>query len=184
MFAGVLAIAAPVFPRADDYAVDNIAGCILGGALGAVFSVLSRMHSGRLELAADAGRRMLQILGVVRPVVGAVAGVALFLIIDGEALDVFSQPDSSARAWSFYAGLAFVAGFSERWFQDMLAVDGGEGSTAPTSGKGASTPPSGSPPEVVPVPTSPTNPRAMTVQAATPEDAPAPQNADSDLTPG
>lgn len=120
-------VGAESLPRTDTEAVDILGGCILFGALGAVFSVLSRMHGGRLKLKVDAGQEMLWLLGAIRPVVGAVAGVALFLFIDGQAFDLISGPDDSARAYSYFAALAFLGGFSERWFQDMLVARVTEG---------------------------------------------------------
>jgi len=120
--AAVVAMAAPYLPRVDVVSADSIAGCLIGGALGAVFSVLSRMTSGSLTLKADSGRELLRLLGAVRPVVGAVAGVGLYFFIDGGALNVLSRPDDPARSYSYYTAFAFLAGFSERFFQDMLAT--------------------------------------------------------------
>jgi hypothetical protein len=91
---------------------------LVGGGLGAVVSVLQRMASRRLRLDPDAGDGMLLSLGAVRPIVGAIFGMALFALLDGGWLpSVEIAPENRT---SFYAGLGFLAGFNERFAQDML----------------------------------------------------------------
>jgi hypothetical protein len=106
------------------------AACILGrvpaeyvvalpaGALGAVVSVLQRMTSGNMELDFHAGSRMLTIYGAMRPVIGAVFGMAVFAAIAGGLLP--SIDVSTDAPLAFYAIVGFVAGFNERFAQDML----------------------------------------------------------------
>jgi hypothetical protein len=93
---------------------------LLGGGIGATVSVLQRMASNQLRLDYDAGSGMLMALGAVRPLIGAVFGMVLFCAIDGGWLP--SVDVSSAEALPFYAVLGFLAGFNERFAQDMLVA--------------------------------------------------------------
>lgn len=90
---------------------------LVGGGFGAVVSVLQRMASGRLKLDYNAGSGMLRALGAVRPLVGAIFGMVLFAIVDGGWLPI---DVSDNEPLSFYAVLGFLAGFNERFAQDML----------------------------------------------------------------
>jgi hypothetical protein len=87
------------------------------GALGALVSVLHRMTSGDLKLDFHAGKRMLTLFGAVRPVIGAVFGMALFVLLRGGLLPAIGTP---AVPLAFYAAIGFLAGFNERFAQDML----------------------------------------------------------------
>jgi hypothetical protein len=98
-----------------------VAGTLIAGALGSVVSVLVRMTRGRLQLDYEAGKSVLRLLGAVRPFVGAVFASALILLVEGGLLPL-KIPDESTQRTAFALGLAFLAGFSERWAQDMLAV--------------------------------------------------------------
>lgn len=88
------------------------------GALGALVSVLQRMTVGKLQLDVDAGKKMLTVLGAVRPVIGGVLGMAVFALFVGgvlPAVDAASHPPLA-----FYGAVGFLAGFNERFAQDML----------------------------------------------------------------
>ena len=93
---------------------------VLGGAAGAVVSVLNRMTGGRLLVRPEAGKKTIRALGFMRPVIGAVFGAVVFLFLDGGIVQVLSPPDGGANL-AFYAGLGFVSGFSERFAQDVIA---------------------------------------------------------------
>lgn len=93
---------------------------ILGGGIGATVSVLQRMASGSLRLDYDAGGRTLVTLGAVRPLIGAIFGIVLFSAVEGGWLPAIHVATGSALA--FYAVLGFLAGFNERFAQDMLVV--------------------------------------------------------------
>ena len=56
-------------------------------------------------------------LGSFRPVIGAVSGIALYFLVQTPLLSI----DPEARTLQFYAILAFLAGFSERWTQVTLS---------------------------------------------------------------
>jgi hypothetical protein len=89
------------------------------GAAGALVSVLQRMTSGRLRLDVHAGPKMTLAYGALRPAIGGVFGMALFVLLEGGLLPAVEIRDGAALA--FYAGIGFLAGFNERWAQDMLA---------------------------------------------------------------
>ncbi len=118
---GIIAISASVLVR---YVPDleatgkTLVGCLTAGAIGAVVSVLSRMTFGDLELDYDAGRRILTMLGAFRPVIGMVLGAAMWVLFESGVLAV--GPSDPAKMPFFHILIAFLAGFSERWAQDML----------------------------------------------------------------
>ncbi len=89
------------------------------GGIGAVVSVLTRMTSGRLRLDVHAGRGMLAVYGAVRPFVGAISGMVVFVLIVGGLLP---EIHASGPPLAFYTAIGFFAGFSERFAQDMLAT--------------------------------------------------------------
>jgi hypothetical protein len=90
--------------------------CIAAGALGALVSVLSRMAlPGKFELDPEVGRRTLFALGMYRPLVGSVFGLALYFLLSSSLLKV-TPPTQFA---TFVVG-AFLGGFSERFVRVML----------------------------------------------------------------
>jgi hypothetical protein len=89
--------------------------CYGAGALGALVSVLSRMgkpEHGRFNIDFELGRPLVRRLGVYRPFVGAIMGVALYFLLAGGLLDI-SVPQ--AKVPYYYGFAAFLAGFSERF---------------------------------------------------------------------
>jgi hypothetical protein len=99
----------------------NMSIAFAAGAAGALVSVMERLTSGKLEMNHEAGRAINVTLGAMRPFIGALFAVALFFFISGDLVSVFQQPDESQNERYFFAGLAFLAGFSERFAQDMVA---------------------------------------------------------------
>jgi hypothetical protein len=101
-------------------------GALLAGALGAVVSVVARINSGRFDLEYDVGRAYPFFLGGLRPLMGAIFGVALYFAVSSGRLDVI--PGSTTDDERFYAivVIGFLAGFSERWAKDTLAVASGQ----------------------------------------------------------
>jgi hypothetical protein len=93
---------------------------VLGGAAGAVVSVMNRMTSGNLEVRHEAGKKTIRALGFMRPVIGATFGAVVYLFLDGGIVQIVSPPDGGANL-AFYAALGFVSGFSERFAQDVIA---------------------------------------------------------------
>jgi hypothetical protein len=91
---------------------------LLTGGLGAMVSLLQRMSSGKLTLDIDASRDLLEVFGAMRPFIGAVFGLAVMALLLGGLIPAIEVPSDQKLA--FFAGVGFLAGFNERWAQDML----------------------------------------------------------------
>jgi hypothetical protein len=89
--------------------------CYGAGAIGALVSALSRMGAGPGTFSVDfeIGRPLLRRLGVYKPFVGAVFGVAAYFLLASELLA--SKQPGEGQALYFYGIVAFFAGFSERF---------------------------------------------------------------------
>lgn len=109
---------------------------LVAGGIGAVVSVMSRMMKAEgLALNHEAGQLHLMLLGGIRPLIGAVFGVVVFALITADLIPLKNaavmnnalptEPSAKAQALFFFAVIAFLAGFSERWAQDMLTVGQG-----------------------------------------------------------
>jgi hypothetical protein len=96
-----------------------VVAVMLAGGVGAVLSVLVRLMDNSIQLDLATGRFLLMAFGACRPVVGALFGVASYLLIAGQVFP-WKLPDDKAVHGYFFAGLALVAGFSERLAKDML----------------------------------------------------------------
>lgn len=95
----------------------------LAGAVGACLSVFQRLTTQDLKLDYRSASSMLRWFGALRPVVGAVTGMITFAIIkSGVVSNVIVVPADGGQLVAFVAVLAFLAAFSERFFQDMLRV--------------------------------------------------------------
>ena len=121
---GALAIACALlgasFYLTDTPAANGVA--LLAGGLGAVVSVLQQMTSGALHLDETAGSSMLFRFGALRPVVGGILGLAVATLFAGGLLPAISV--EPGQELPFYAAIGFLAGFSERFAQDMIANSG------------------------------------------------------------
>lgn len=101
------------------FGVDAAHGVALpAGGVGAMVSVLQRMSSGKLVLDVDAGRDLIEAFGAVRPFIGGIFGIALMAVLLGGLVPAIEVPDDGELA--FFAAIGFLAGFNERWAQDML----------------------------------------------------------------
>jgi hypothetical protein len=90
---------------------------IVAGGVGAVTSVMVRITRGqRLSVDTAQGRLVTLLAGAFRPLVGAVFGVALYVLVVAEFVPI----ELPAQREHFFAALAFLAGFSERWAQDTI----------------------------------------------------------------
>ncbi|HXZ57939.1 MAG TPA: hypothetical protein VEG40_10175 [Gaiellaceae bacterium] len=89
--------------------------CAGAGAVGALVSVLARMGTGGGQYKVDfeVGRPLLRRLGLYKPFVGAIFGVALYFLLASGLLR--TQPPSHSGSVFFYGIIAFFAGFSERF---------------------------------------------------------------------
>ncbi len=94
--------------------------CYGSGAVGALVSTISRMGKpeGRFNMDFELGRPLVRRLGVFRPFVGGIFGVALFFLLASGLLDL--KPGSGLEPY-YYGFAAFLAGFSERFATGMLA---------------------------------------------------------------
>jgi len=108
------------------------------GAAGAILSVMTRMkRRDAWGLEWEVGRKSVRFLGGIRPWIGAMFAFALYLALKGQLVDLLptinpGNPGQDTQAQTekalyFYATVAFLAGFSERWAQVLL---GGVGSKA------------------------------------------------------
>ena len=94
--------------------------CLVSGAVGATLSVMTRITWGRrLQVDSDQSTLVKVASGAFRPVIGALLGTAIYVLIKGGTLP-FAEPSSNREGVFFFVGLAFVAGFSERWAQDTI----------------------------------------------------------------
>jgi hypothetical protein len=107
--------------------------CYAAGAIGALVSVMSRMSkadSFRLDF--EVGRPALRRIGSFRPFLGAAFGVVTYFVLESGLLET----NRTGRERFFYfATLAFVAGFSERFTKVLLGA--AETSTGTAAGQGA-----------------------------------------------
>lgn len=113
-----------------DMLTDNglLAACLASGAIGAVISVMARINSGRrLDVDYEKGRVVALLAGSFRPIIGAVFGGVLYVLVVGGLLPLATPATTSAPTPAeteqialFFVGLAFVAGFTERWAQDTI----------------------------------------------------------------
>ena len=124
MFTGAVAIVAVCaliavglaswYPDGWTTEVQNLLLCTGAGAVGALTSVLSRMSGGAGTFTVDVevGRPLLRRLGLYKPIVGSVFGVALYFLL-ASGLLMTRAPEG--RVMYFYGIVAFFAGFSERF---------------------------------------------------------------------
>jgi hypothetical protein len=97
-----------------------IAIAVTSGALGAVVSVMLRVSNRPLSISYNAGRSLIWLAGYFRPIVGAIFGLAFYVLINAGFLKVLAAPrDIGSRAF-FVAAVCFAAGFSERRAQDFI----------------------------------------------------------------
>jgi len=92
--------------------------CMAAGAVGAIVSVLIRMggYRGGFNIDHELGSAGVRRLGAMRPLIGAISGVAVSLIVQTSLVPI--KP--SALTFDFYVVAAFLAGFSERWTKVVL----------------------------------------------------------------
>lgn len=92
---------------------------LLAGGIGAIVSVMSRMTFDDLKLDYYSGGTLLKLLGGFRIVMGAILGTAIYVLVQSGLIPI-SIPEDIEKVPFFFAGIAFIAGFAERWAQDML----------------------------------------------------------------
>jgi hypothetical protein len=116
--------------------------CAGAGAVGALVSVLARMGTGGGQFSVDfeVGRPLLRRLGLYKPFVGAIFGVALYFLLASGLLQ--TQPQNASKSLYFYGIVAFFAGFSERF----TSVTFGQAEQLITGASAAPPPPPDDPP--------------------------------------
>ena len=97
------------------------------GTVGAVVSVLWRMTSGsfRMNLPTldhEMKGTDLRLMAALRPVIGLVFALGTIVLVLGEIIPLDQQQGVSQSA--LFAGIGFLAGFSERLAQDMFVRSG------------------------------------------------------------
>jgi hypothetical protein len=93
--------------------------CFVAGAVGAIVSVMTRMRDEeRLNLDYEVGELLIVMLGAFRPVLGAIFGVVAYFAIDSGL--IASKPPPNGIPFFYYALIAFLAGFSERFAHVIL----------------------------------------------------------------
>jgi hypothetical protein len=102
------------YPKGWTGEVQNLLLCTGAGAVGALTSVLSRMSGGGGTFTVDVevGRPLLRRLGLYKPLVGSVFGVALYFLL---ASGLLMTKAPQGRVMYFYGIVAFFSGFSERF---------------------------------------------------------------------
>jgi hypothetical protein len=110
----------------------------IAGAFGAAVSVMWRQTSGTfdIKLPTLGSASELRLMGALRPAIGAVFGLAVFVF----AMSPILPLETTTRDTYLLVALGFLAGFSERFAQDMFARSGqfaGDGDTMQESGLSA-----------------------------------------------
>lgn len=113
----IVALAGAAAVIAGPGAISVWLGVSVGGAIGAMLSVLERLTRGSLSVRFEAER--LGLSGISRPIVGALSGLALFVLIEGDIVPLDVAGGEGGRGLLFM-GIAFLAGFSERLAKDVF----------------------------------------------------------------
>lgn len=115
--------------------------CVVSGAIGAILSVMTRTaNRQKVRVSLDQGSLVIILSGCFRLIIGAVFGAAMFVLVRAGLLPL-AVPGSGEQVTLFFAGLAFLAGFSERRAQDAIvrtlpgAADQNAVEPAPARGK-------------------------------------------------
>ena len=109
--------------------------CAISGALGANVSVASRIDENTFAVDYELGRGTIAALGMLRPLLGAIFGIALYAALASGLLDLFKVPTADVtKQLYFFLVVAFLAGFSERWAKGVLIGLGTKQAPAPSSG--------------------------------------------------
>jgi hypothetical protein len=107
---------------------------VLGGAIGAIVSVMSRMSSGSIELKPESGKKTIRALGFMRPVIGGVFGAVVYVFLAGGIVEIVTPPSGTGEL-AFFGGLGFLSGFSERFAQDVIAEGASKTPPLPDTGR-------------------------------------------------
>ncbi|HEU5214864.1 MAG TPA: hypothetical protein VFU30_04920 [Gaiellaceae bacterium] len=146
--------------------------CAGAGAAGALTSVLARMNSigGSFTIDVELGRPLLRRLGLYKPFVGAIFGVAVYWIVTAGLLTTKLPKEAHNGRIFFFGIIAFLAGFSERFTGVIFGgaerlISGDPGDTGASDARGQvdakTTTPAVPPPEArAPKPPAPARPES------------------------
>lgn len=96
--------------------------CAGAGTIGALVSAISRMgkpEKGKFNVDFELGRPLIRRLGLYRPFLGAIFGVALYFLL---ASGIAQVEISGDKQLYYYGFAAFLAGFSERFATVMFGT--------------------------------------------------------------
>jgi hypothetical protein len=97
----------------------NFFASYVAGAVGALVSVMTRMrHESGFSVDYEVGKVPLYVLGGFRPFIGAIFGTAVYFALESSFFQL--NPGEPEKAFSFFALVAFLAGFSERFAHVIL----------------------------------------------------------------
>jgi hypothetical protein len=100
--------------------VSQLIICVVAGAVGAIVSVMTRTaNREKVRVSLDQGWLVIILSGCFRLIIGAVFGAAMLVLVRAGLLPL-AVPGSGEEVTLFFAGLAFLAGFSERRAQDTI----------------------------------------------------------------
>jgi hypothetical protein len=129
------------------------------GAVGAAISVPMRMTSGSFRmnlptLNAEMKGTDVRLVAALRPVMGLVLALATYAVVLAGLVPMDEGQDATQQT-ALYVAIGFLAGFTERFAQDMFVRSGngvqGVMGDSPTSGPSAGiSPPPGAQPATVP----------------------------------
>jgi hypothetical protein len=137
--AALVAVLGVLTPLAGD-----LLAVATAGAVGAFVSVLARMTSGTFRmnlptLSSEMGRKDLHLMGGLRPLVGLAFALAAYVLVVSALVPM--ETASPSPDTFLFAGIGFLAGFSERFAQDMFVRSGqgvsGVMADSPSSGPSA-----------------------------------------------
>jgi hypothetical protein len=119
----------------------------LAGAVGAAISVPMRMTSGSFRmnlptLNAEMKGTDLHLVGALRPLMGLVLALASYAVVLAGLVPMDKHADEPVQRTALYVSIGFLAGFTERFAQDMFVrsgagiqgVMGDSPSTGPSAG--------------------------------------------------
>jgi len=110
----------PLAGKGLEELADQARVCFACGAVGGVVSVMARItRRSALNIDSAQGHGVTALAGAIRPLIGAIFGLALFVFVTGGLVPI-DVPEDQWKANLFFASVAFLAGFSERWAQDTI----------------------------------------------------------------
>jgi hypothetical protein len=116
------ALTIAIVKRSFDDVLGQVVLVAIAGAFGAAVSVMWRQTSGTfdMKLPTLGSASELRLMGALRPAIGAVFALAIFVFAMSPLLPI----ETTTRDTYLLVALGFLAGFSERFAQDMFARSG------------------------------------------------------------